>query len=282
MAFLEFVTQHFPTDTPVSELTKPAKVIDSMLSLILHYLSSSDQVSVANTSKKKYTPLFTIPGSSQESSNDPTHPKFLLLCLSLLAKLFPLTVTVTNAGQSTLSDYLVNESSTMNKLLACLNMCRGESFELFEIGMNIVSGDLSEVQGLEKPNSIEDGIMKIFCMLYKHTKQKDVIMHCVLQFFSSGLEHQGDKTQLDSYYHISELLLWVLLKLLDSDDNFQIFCENGKSLKYSRKSFTMNQHGHKTDQSIHHFRLKSFYCYCVTTAYKKCHIILRTCSVTVL
>ena len=114
----------------------------------------------------------------------------------------------------------------MKKLLECLNMCRGESYELLEIGVNIVSGDLSEVQGLEKPNSIEDGVMKVFCLLYKHSQQRDKIMRSLIKFFSNDVH--GGKTQQDSYYHISELLLWILLKLLDCDVNFQIFCENGK------------------------------------------------------
>lgn len=116
----------------------------------------------------------------------------------------------------------------MFKLLECLNMCRGESFELLEIGVNIVSGDLSEVQGLEKPNSIEDGVMKVFCLLYKHTKERSLIMRSLLKFFSSDVK---DAKQ-ESYYHLSELLLWILLKLLDSDENFQIFCENGKPWRY--------------------------------------------------
>lgn len=119
----------------------------------------------------------------------------------------------------------MNEHSTMAKLLECLNMCRGESFELLEIGVNIVSGDLSEVQGLDKLNSIEDGVMKVFCMLYKHTQQRDTIVCSLLKFFSCR------ETLQDSYYHISELLLWILLKLLDNDDNFEIFCENGKSVR---------------------------------------------------
>ena len=129
------------------------------------------------------------------------------------------------SGETTLSDNIVNENSTMAKLLECLNMCRGESFELLEIGVNIVSGDLSEVQGLDKLNSIEDGIMKVFCMVYKHTQKRDTIVRGLLEFFSSH------ETQQDAYYHISELLLWILLKLLDNDDNFAIFCENGKSFR---------------------------------------------------
>ena len=102
-------------------------------------------------------------------------------------------------------------------------MSRGESFELLEIGVNIVSGDLSEIQGLDKLKSIEDGIMKVFCMVYKHARQRTAIVRSLLGFFSYR------DTQQDSYYHISELLLWILLKLLDNDDNFEIFCENGKS-----------------------------------------------------
>lgn len=230
MAFLEFLTQNFPTNTPFSELSKPVKVVDSIMSLMLSYLSSSNQVcSVANSSKKKFIALFPTPGSSQDSSDDPSREKFLLLCLTFLPKLFPL-----NTGQSKLSDNLVAENSTMEKLLECLNMCRGESFELLEIGVNIVSGDLSEVQGLEKPSSIEDGVMKIFCLLYKHTQQRDTIVRSLLKFFSSDV--QGGKTQQDSYYHISELLLWILLKLLDCDVNFQIFCENGKSFEIKEES----------------------------------------------
>ena len=113
----------------------------------------------------------------------------------------------------------------MAKLLECLNMSRGESFELLEIGVNIVSGDLSEIQGLDKLKSIEDGVMKVFCMVYKHARQRTAIVRSLLRFFSYR------DTQQDSYYHISELLLWILLKLLDNDDNFEIFCKNGKSLR---------------------------------------------------
>ena len=230
MAFLEFLTQHFPRNTPFSELSKPVKVIDSILTVILSHLSSSKEICcVANTSKKKFTALFPTPGSFQENSNDFSREKFLLLCLTFLSKLFPL-----NAGQSKLSDNLVDEKTTMEKLFECLNMCRGESFELLEIGVNIISDDITEIQGVEKPTSIEDGVMKIFCLVYKHSQQREKIMHSLLAFFSNDIH--GGKVQQDSYYHISELLLWILLKLLDCDVNFQIFCENGKLLKYGRRN----------------------------------------------
>ena len=230
MAFLEFVTQNFPTNIHFLELSKAGKVVDSMLSQILLYLSSSNQVCIANASKKKYSTLFTTPGASQDSTDEPSIAKFLLQSLTFFTKLFPLT---SENGEQTLSDYLVNEKQTMDKLLTCLNMCRGESFELLEIGMNIVSGDLSEVEGLEKPNSIEDGIMKVFCLLYKHAQQRPAIMESISKFFSTGLHLRHDETQEDSYYHISELFLWILLKLLDSDENFQLFCENGTSFDFT-------------------------------------------------
>lgn len=224
MVFLEFLKHNFPTSVHFSELSKPVKVVDSILSLLLCYLTSSNQVClVADPSKKKFTSLFPTPGSSQDSANDPSRAKFLLLCITFLAKIFPL-----NDDQSALSDSLVKADSTMEKLLECLNMCRGESFELLEIGVNIVSGDLSEVEGLEKPNSLEDGVMKIFCLLYKYTQQRDRIMHSLLRFFSTGTEAR--RKRQDAYFHISELFLWILLKLLDCDDNFLIFCENGKSI----------------------------------------------------
>jgi hypothetical protein len=226
MAFLEFLTQHFRRSTPFSELSKPVKVVDSILTLILSHLTSSNEICcVANTSKKRFTALFPTPTSFQESSNEPSRVKFLLLCLTFLSKLFPV-----NTSQSKLSDSLVDENSTMEKLLECLNMCRGESFELLEIGVNMMSDDLSEVQGTEKATSIEDGLMKIFCLLYKHSQQRDKIMRSLLAFFSNDVH--GGKIQHDSYYHISELLLWILLKLLDCDVNFQIFCENGESSEW--------------------------------------------------
>ena len=225
MAFMDFLTDHFPRETPFTDPSKPVNVVNSILTLLLSYLSN--QVScVANPSKKKFTALFPTSGSSQDSSNDPSRSKFLLLCLTLLVKLFPIEV-----GQSTLSDIVVKESSTIAKLLSCLNMCRGESFELLEIGVNIVSGDLAEVEGLEKPSSIEDGVMKLFCVLYKHTQRKDELIRSLLKFFSNGPKFEGETEVNDSFYHISELLLWILLKLLDCDDNFQIFCQNGKSSK---------------------------------------------------
>lgn len=235
ITFLEFLTRSFPEEPPISDLSKVASIVDSILSQVLLYLSSSHQVyCTGNSSKKRLNALLENQRLARDNS-ERSNTQYILLCLKVLAKLMSLngfktkkpSAELPSNNLTSLADILVSERTAIDKLLECLNMCRGDSLELVEIGLNILASNLSEVDGLDKPTSVEDGVMKTFCLLHKHTNHKEALIRAMLDFFSRGTALQGvDKTT--GFCHISELLLWVLLKLLDSDDIFRMFYENGE------------------------------------------------------
>lgn len=230
ISFLELFTQKFPAGVPLSNPLKPMLIVDYILSLALQHLSTSHQVYCSgNNSRKAFNALFEGRVSSRGGHGAPTNTQFVVLCLKVLGILLPLSDKEATAGPTTIADCLVFERAAVGKLLACLNMCRGESLELIEMGLNILSGDLSELSGLDEPTSVEDGVMKAFCVLYKYTSHGDALIQAMLDCFSKDLVLSLNVEEAASgSCQLSELLLWVLLKLLDSDAIFQIFYENGK------------------------------------------------------
>ena len=230
ISFLELFTQKFPAEVPLRNLLKPMMIVHYILSLALQHLSTSHQVYCSgNNSRKAFNALFEGRVSSRGGHGVPSNTQFVVLCLKVLGIL--LRQTNNKEATMTLADCLVFEREAVGKLLACLNMCRGESLELVEMGLNILSGDLSELSGLDEPTSVEDGAMKAFCLLYKYTNHGEALIQAILVCFSKDLAPSpsvNPAAVASGSYQMSELLLWVVLKLLDSDAIFQIFYENGK------------------------------------------------------
>lgn len=209
--------QKLPNESPVTQTDNVTKIVESVLAIVFAYLTTSNHVcTVSNPSKKKISSLFPGVNASQDSSVGLSRPNFLVLSLTVLTKLLAMHTSV--------SDGVTSDKLVMQKLLQCLNLCSGQSFELLDIGVNILSWDFSNIDSLDKPKSIEDGVMKVFCLIYKHSIHKDNIMKRLLSFMAAndGLDVE------DSCFHLSELLQWILLKLLDVDKNFEIFVQNGK------------------------------------------------------
>ena len=234
ISFLELFTQKFPAEVPLRNLLKPMVIVHYILSLALQHLSTSHQVYCSgNNSRKAFNALFVGRASSRHGGHGvPSNTQFVVLCLKVLGILLRQTTNKeATSGPTTLADCLVFEREAVGKLLACLNMCRGESLELVEMGLNILSGDLSELSGLDEPTSVEDGAMKAFCLLYKYTNHGEALIQAILVYFSKDLAPSPNANTAavpSGSYQMSELLLWVVLKLLDSDAIFQIFYENGK------------------------------------------------------
>ena len=130
----------------------------------------------------------------------------------------------TRNSRRNLADKLVATKDVLVCLLECLN-----HFSLDKLGMfNSTPEKLScDVKLSVRPTSVEEGVLQLLSVLQSNVSKREVLLDGILAYLqASKLDKEGSK--FEAAKHLSDPLLWIIFKVLESSQEVTKFCEKGK------------------------------------------------------
>ncbi|XP_068681369.1 baculoviral IAP repeat-containing protein 6-like isoform X1 [Montipora foliosa] len=129
----------------------------------------------------------------------------------------------TRNSRRNLADKLVATKDVLVCLLECLN-----HFSLDKLGMfNSTPEKLScDVKLSVRPTSVEEGVLQLLSVLQSNVSKREVLLDGILAYLqASKLDKEGSK--FEAAKHLSDPLLWIIFKVLESSQEVTKFCEKG-------------------------------------------------------
>ena len=130
---------------------------------------------------------------------------------------------------SGLADLLVQRKETFLRMLQCLNLCSADKASVLLSATSLPQdhNSPSEIQVNVKPTSVEDGIVRLLYVIHSQVSDCGMLVDGILEYLKRTLRDDMESS-LVPQKHLSEPLLLLLLKLLDSSQAISQFYEKGR------------------------------------------------------
>ena len=128
-----------------------------------------------------------------------------------------------------LTDKLVARREVFLCLLECLNQCSGDKQGVLKSGVSLSQEKFSaDVKVSGKPASVKDGMLQILSVVQGNVSELGVLVDGIMAYFETP---KIDNVELVSttVQHLSDPLLWLLFKVLNSSQAITQFYDKGES-----------------------------------------------------